>query len=152
MSAGAHGFDQIAGHSGERHEILHLHFGQGTDDLVNITAGAEVTTGATNNHRIHISGVNQRSEQVAQFGIGFKSERIFTFWAVKRDGADTLLAMPQKVFRLIVTHHGCLHSFLISYAVLPPSMAIACPVTLAALSEHSQLTDAATSLASMSRP
>ena len=119
---------------------------------MNITAGTKVTTGAPNNYRIHIGGVNQRSKQVAQFGIGFKSEGVFTLWAVQRDGADASLAMPQKVLGLVVTHRGCLHSFLISYAVLPPSMAIACPVTLAAFSEHSQLTDAATSLASMSRP
>eukprot|EP01034_Spumella_vulgaris_P031080 gene31080-38410_t len=102
LRTGAHGFHQVAGHAGEGQQAGHVQFGERADDVVHVAAGAEVLAGAGDDDRLHITGVRQRAEQVAQLGVGVEGEGVLAFRAVQRDGGDAGAHFELEVRGLIV--------------------------------------------------
>src|SRR3546814_4761487 len=59
---------EIAGHPGELDQPDGVALEQWPDDLEHVAAGAEVTAGAGDHHRLHFRLVRQRPEEVPQLG------------------------------------------------------------------------------------
>ena len=85
LRAGAHRLDQVAGHAGEHQELGRLQPHQRADDLVHVAAGAEVPARAGEHDRMHVVGMAQPREQVAQLGVGLEGERVLALGPVQRD-------------------------------------------------------------------
>ncbi len=91
LRAVAHGFDQIAGHAGEFQHLGHAHFGERADDFKHIATAAKVAACAGDDDGFDVCGVLQVAKQVAQLGVGVKSQRVFALWAVQGDRSDAAL-------------------------------------------------------------
>ena len=102
LRTAAHGLDQIARHAGELQQLGHAHLRQRADDVVHVAAGAEVATLARQHHHLHVGGVAQAVEQVAQLGVAVEGERVLAFRAVERDGGHAGgVAGPAEMLRLV---------------------------------------------------
>ena len=95
LRAGAHGLHQVAGHAREIQQLDHRHLGERTDDLVHVTAGAEIAASAGDHNCLHSGvGVNQVAEQVAHLGVGFKRQRVLALRPIESDLAYAVLQRP----------------------------------------------------------
>ena len=74
---------------------------QRADDLVHVAARAEVVAGARHHHGVHVGGVLQLAEQVAQFGVRVEGERVLALGPVERDGGHRVFHLPEKVTGLV---------------------------------------------------
>jgi hypothetical protein len=68
---------------------------------VHVASGAEVAAGAADDDRLHVIGVFQVSEQVAQLGIRIEGERILALGPVEHDAADAVGDAPGEVPGLV---------------------------------------------------
>jgi hypothetical protein len=64
---------------------------------VHVAARTEVAARALDHDAVHIGGVAQLLEQVAQFGVRRESQRVLAFRPVQRDEADAVLDFPGEV-------------------------------------------------------
>ena len=90
---------QVAGHAREHQQLGRLQLDQRADDLVHVAARAEVAAGALHDDAMHVAGVAQLAEQVAQFGVGREGQRVLALGPVQRDDADAVLDLPGEVLR-----------------------------------------------------
>ena len=95
-----HRLHQIAGHAREGEQALHVHRDQRADDVVHVAAGAEVAAVRAEDDRLHVVGVGQRAEGVAQLCVALEGQRVLPLRPVERDHRDGALHAERKCARL----------------------------------------------------
>ena len=67
---------EIARHARKFQQLRIAHAGQRANDLVHITTGAEVATGAGDDERFDFADPAQGAEELAELGVGIKRQRV----------------------------------------------------------------------------
>ena len=101
LRAGAHRLHQIAGHAREHQQLGRLQPNQRADDLVHVTARAEVVAGADQHDGMHVGRVLERAEQVAQLGIRVEGQRVLAVGAIQCEGCDAVAHLPLEMRRAV---------------------------------------------------
>src|SRR5690606_20817068 len=104
LRAGAHRLHQIAGHAREGEQSLHVAPEQRADDIVHVTAGAEIAGIGAEHHRLDVGGIRQPAESVAQLGVGVEGDRVLALRPVKGDHGHVAVHAPVEMLRLEVFH------------------------------------------------
>ena len=104
LRTGAHGFDEIAGHTGKGQQPLHVAGEQRTDDVVNVAAGGEIAAVRGNDDRFDHVIRGQAPEQVAELGIRVERQRVLSLRPRERDHANAAVDPPVEVRRLTIAH------------------------------------------------
>ena len=92
---------------------------------MHIPARAEIPAVRPENHHIHIIGIDQIAEPVAQLGIAVKGQRVFAVGAVKAHCGDAVFDLAKEMFH--VATHGLGHLFLPYSQQLAPPLSVARP-------------------------
>ena len=101
LRARAHRLHQLARHAREHQQFGRLQLHERTDDLVHITAGAEVVARTGQHDGFDVIRPLELMEQVAQLGIRIERERVLALRPVERDGGNTAFHAPQEMLGLI---------------------------------------------------
>jgi hypothetical protein len=101
LRARAHGLDYVARHARKGQQRRHGHLGQGPDDVMDVAPGTKVLPRAGEDHCLHLAGQRQRAEQVAQLGVGIKSEGILALGPVQGQRGDPAVHVKGKVARVV---------------------------------------------------
>ena len=94
--------DQIAGHARKGQQALHIHLDQRADDLVHVAAGTEVPAVGGEDHGVHILGINEIAEGIAQLRVTLERQRILTLGPHEAQDGNATLHTPLEVLRLEV--------------------------------------------------
>src|SRR5471032_2565348 len=101
-----HRLDEVSRHAREHEQLGHGQVDERRDDVVHVTTGAEIASGAVDHDALYIGGVSELTEQVTQLRIRFERQRILALGPLKGDRADSPLHRPSKVLRAIVAEGG----------------------------------------------
>ena len=94
FAAKDHRLDQITRHPGKGQKLGHRAPDQGTDDVMHISAGTEVSAIRGEHHHIHIARESQRTKGVSQLGIAVKGQGVLAFGPRQADRGNAVAHTP----------------------------------------------------------
>ena len=106
LAAMEHRLHEIAGHAREGEQALHVHRDERADDVVHVAAGGEIAAVRGEDDGLHVVGIGERAEGVAELGVALEGERVLPLRPVERDDRDRALHAPAEVFWLEAGHVG----------------------------------------------
>ena len=140
-----HCADEVAGHARKAKQALAAHLDEWADDLVHISARAEVSARAAQNDSLHPIIVVKRIEGRAQLLIAVEGQRVLALGAVERNRCNAVLELPKEA-------RGIERRRVKAHALVPPSIVISAPLMSRESGEQSMAMAAPIASGSTSRP
>ena len=104
LAAMEHRFDEVAGHTREGEQPLHVHPDERPDDVMHIAAGGKVAAVRGEHDGLHIVGLGKRAKRIAKLRIAFEGERVLPLRPVERDHSHRALHAEAEMGRLEISH------------------------------------------------